>query len=125
MMIQTGQAAPQGTLVEVRRDRHVISGRVMWRDGGKMGLQCEDRLPVEEILSLGASKSLHLVAADGALIDRRKVPRREGAAARSLGRTIQFAGVLTIVLGLSIGGVLWVRATLAEPLVVAEAALSP
>ena len=125
MMIQTGQPAQHGTIVEIRRERHVISGRVMWRNGGKIGLQCEDRVPVEEILSLGASKSLRLVATDGALIERRQVPRCERPEARHLGRTLQFTGVLAIVLALSISGVIWVKTTLAQPLRAAEAALTP
>jgi len=125
LMIQSGQPARQGTIVEVRRERHIITGRVMWRDGGKIGLQCEDRVPVEGILSLGAAKSLRLVAADGDLIERRQVPRRGRPESRLLGRTIQFAGVLAIVLALSISGVLWVKTTLAQPLRTAEAALNP
>lgn len=125
MMIQTGQPAQRGTIVEIRRERHVITGRVMWRDRGKIGLQCEDRVPVEEILSLGAAKSLRLVAADGDLIERRQVPRRERSESRLLGRTIQFAGVLAIVLALSISGVFWVKTILAQPLLTAEAALNP
>jgi len=125
LMIQSGQPARQGTIVEVRRERHIITGRVMWRDGGKIGLQCEDLVPVEGILSLGAAKSLRLVAADGDLIERRQVPRRGRPESRLLGRTIQFAGVLAIVLALSISGVLWVKTTLAQPLRTAEAALNP
>ena len=125
LMIQSGQPARQGTIVEVRRERHIITGRVMWRDGGKIGLQCEDRVPVEGILSLGAAKSLRLVAADGDLIERRQVPRRGRPESRLLGRTIQFAGVLAIVLALSISGVLWVKTTLAQPFRTAEAALNP
>jgi len=125
LMIQSGQPARQGTIVEVRRERHIITGRVMWRDGGKIGLQCEDRVPVEGILSLGAAKSLRLVAADGDLIERRQVPRRGRPESRLLGRTIQFAGVLAIVLALSISAVLWVKTTLAQPLRTAEAALNP
>jgi len=125
LMIQSGQPARQGTIVEVRRERHIITGRVMWRDGGKIGLQCEDRVPVDDMLSLGAAKSLRLVAADGDLIERRQVPRRGRPESRLLGRTIQFAGVLAIVLALSISAVLWVKTTLAQPFRTAEAALNP
>lgn len=125
MLIQTGQPAQQGMTVELRRDRHVITGRVMWHSGGRIGLHCEERVPVEEILSLGAGKSLHLVAADGALIERRRVPRRRVSEARDRGRALQFVGVLAIALILSISGVVWVRATLAQPLSAAAAALVP
>jgi hypothetical protein len=125
MLIQTGQPAQQGMTVELRRDRHVIMGRIMWQAGGRIGLHCEERVPVEEILSLGAGKTLQLVAADGARIERRRVPRGRVSEARHRGRVLQFAGVLTIALVLSISGVVWVRATLARPLSAAGAALTP
>lgn len=124
LMIHTGQPAQQGTIVEIRRDRHVITGRVMWREGSKVGVQCENLVPVDEILSLGASKSLRLVAENGALLERRHVPRRRTTESRLFGRAMQFAGVLAIVLAIAGSGIIWVRATLAQPLHAAEAALA-
>lgn len=123
MMIQMGQAAQQGTIVEIRRDRHVITGRVMWREDGKVGLQCANGVPVDDILSLGTSKALRLVATDGALVERRRMPRRPTVEARLWGRALQFLGVLALVLTLSVSGVIWVRTTLAQPLLAAETAL--
>lgn len=125
MMIQTGRAAKDGALVEIRRDRHVIIARVMWQSGGKVGLRSEDRLPVEEILSLGTTKNLRLVAADGAIVERRRKTRDEAARSRLQGRTMQFAGVLAIGLAMALSGLLWVRQTFAQPLAAAEAALEP
>lgn len=124
LMIQTAQPAQPGAIVEIRRDLHVITARVMWREGGKLGLESEGRVPVEEILSIGASKSLRLVATEGALVERRQAPRRSAPDARHLGRTLQFVGVLVFAATLSITGIFWIRATLARPLVAAEAALS-
>ena len=122
-MIQTVQTAKKGALIEIRRDRHIITGRVLWRDGGRAGVRCENPLPVEEILSLGTSKSLQLVAEDGALLERRYSPRRQQVDARLRGRALQFAGVVTMILALSIAGAFWVREAFARPLQAIEAAL--
>ena len=73
-MIHTGRPILEGTQVELRRGDHVIVARVMWRDGGRAGLRAEDRLPVEEIMTLGQSPALQLTAATG---ERRKHPRPE------------------------------------------------
>ena len=75
MMIHSGRAGPEGTRVELRRGEHVIIARVMWCDGGPAGLRSDERLPVEEIMSLSQSSALQLVASGGDLVDRRKSPR--------------------------------------------------
>lgn len=124
MMIRTGYAAQEGSIIEVRRDQHIIGGRVMWRNGSKIGLHCDDGVPVDDILTLGACASLRLVSHNGALLDRRRLPRPHRDQPRHAGRLIQFAAILTIVLLLAFSGVLWVRATLAAPLRAAETALA-
>lgn len=125
MMIQARQPTHQGMTVEIRRDRYLITGQIVWQDGDRIGLRCEDRVPVEEMLSLGAGKSLRLVTTEGALIERRRASRHRSDEARLHGRAVQFAGVIAIALGLSISGLLWVKSTLAHPLQAAEAALAP
>ncbi|WP_308516452.1 PilZ domain-containing protein [Sphingomonas flavescens] len=122
MLIQTGHLAPQGTMIEIRRERYVISARIMWRDGTRIGLRCEDSMPVDEILSSGACSALRLVAEHGTLVDRRRSPRPNRF--RHHGRSMQFAAVVTISLFLAVTGVLWVHAILAAPLRAVEAALT-
>src|SRR4029078_1604392 len=70
LMIHVGRGAPNGDTVELRRGHHVIVARVVWRDGSRAGLHSDDRLPVEEILSLSQAPALQLTAADALLASR-------------------------------------------------------
>ena len=123
MMIHSGRAGPEGTRVELRRGEHVIIARVMWSEGGRAGLRSDERLPVEEIMSLSHSSALQLVASGGDLVDRRKRPRPQPDNARLRGRAFEFIGVGAVALTLALG--IWglAQEALARPLAAAAAAL--
>ena len=123
LMIQSGRAGPTGSTVEIRRGDHVIIGRVVWREGPRAGVRCDERVPVEEIMSLGQSSALRLVASDGSAVERRKQPRRAEADARLRGRAIEFIGIGAIAVSLALG--IWSTAqeALARPMARVEAAL--
>lgn len=124
MMIHSGRAGPEGSTVELRRGEHVIIARVVWREGARAGLRSEDRLPVDEILSLSQSNSLRLVASEGAFIDRRKQPRVEQKDSRSTGRIMEFIGVGAIILCLALGVWAMAQQAFARPLAEVQSALS-
>jgi len=119
LMIHSGRPLARGTEVEVRRGDHVIVARVMWRDGGRAGLKADDRVPLEDIVTLGQSPALQLTAVSG---DRRKQPRGDERS-RLHARSIQFAGVLAIALSLAGAGVTMVQSALARPLSAVSIAL--
>jgi hypothetical protein len=116
LMIHSGRPLSQGNSVELRRGEHVIVARVVWRDGARVGLHSDERLPVEEILSFSAAQTLRLVAADGAVIERRKQPRPASDAARLRGRTLQFAGTVVIAASLAISVWIMAERAFARPL---------
>ena len=60
----------------------MIVARVVWRDGARAGLATDDRLPVEEIMSVGQSSALQLVAFNGTIVERRRLPRQKADDAR-------------------------------------------
>lgn len=122
-MIQSGRPAVAGSLVELRRGEHVIVARVMWRDGSRLGLQSDHRLPVEEILSLGSARNLQLVASDGTLVERRKAPRTDPDRARQRGRALEFGATLAIAAMLAAGSWGMAHQALARPLAAVRAAL--
>lgn len=124
LMIQSGRAGPKGSLVELRRGDHVIVARIVWREGARAGLQVEDRLPVEEIMSASQCKSLQLVACGGAVVDRRKRLRPKPVDARLRGRALEYVGIGAIAVTLALG--IWTMAeqALSGPLAKVEAALA-
>lgn len=118
-MIHTGRPIARGAEVELRRGDHVIVARVVWRDGGRAGLRSEERVPIDDIVTLGQSPALQLTAASG---ERRK-HRRPGERSRIQGRAIEFAGVLVIAVSLAGAGFTMVESAFARPLAVVAAAL--
>jgi hypothetical protein len=119
-MIHTGRLVSKGSEVEIRRGDHAIVARVMWRDGAKAGLKAQERVPIEEIMTLGRSPALQLTAAAG---ERRKHPRNEERS-RLRGRAIEFAGGLVVAASLASAGLIMVQQAFARPLALVEGALA-
>lgn len=118
-MIHTGRDIRRGTQIELRRGDCVIVARVVWRDGGRAGLQSQERIPVEEIITLGQSPALQLTAADG---ERRKQPRPEGSS-KVRARALEFTGVIVIAASLAGGALTMVEPAFARPLALVGAVL--
>jgi len=122
LMIHVGGGAPNGDTVELRRGHHVIVARVVWRDGSRAGLHSDDRLPVEEILSLSQAPALQLTA-DVAFVDRRKQPRREHEHSRWRARWLEFASVTVVGAGLAATVFSIVESALSKPMDAVRVAL--
>jgi hypothetical protein len=122
LMIQVSRGAPSADVVELRRGAHIILARVVWRDGSRAGLQSDDRLPVEEILSLSQAATLQLTAGDKP-VERRGAPRRAHETSRQRARFAEFAsvGVIAASLALTLFGI--VQQALATPMNAIRAAL--
>jgi hypothetical protein len=121
LLIHTRRPAPAGTEIELRRGEHMIVARVMWRDGSKAGLQADDRLPVEDIMTFGQSQALQLTAG-GEPFERRVQPRLEDPH-RWRARALEFAGVIMVGASLASAAVLLVGEAFAKPLAAVQAAL--
>lgn len=123
MMIHSAHPLTEGARVELRRGDHVMEATVVWRDGSRLGLQSDDRLPVEEILSLSQSQSLQVTAGNAPRSERRKHPRPSHDDSRLRARAMQFAGVGVIACALAFGAAALVHEAMARPMVLVEAAL--
>jgi len=119
LMIHTARPIVLGTEVELRRGDHLISARVMWRDGARAGLRAEERIPIEEIVTAATSPALQLTTDSE---DRRELPR-DGAASRIRARWMEFAGVAAIAASLACAGFVMVESALARPLAAVAAVL--
>lgn len=115
LLINANQAVAQGSNIEVRHREHVITARVIWRNGSRAGLSAEDWVPVDEILILSHSSILQLTAGTSAAVERRKQPRTHDDS-RLLGRAIEFASVAIVATILSLGLYSLVAQALGEPL---------
>jgi hypothetical protein len=124
LLVRSGRPAPEGTIIELRRGDHVIVARVMWRQGPRVGLQAEERLPVEEILTVSQSAGLQLTAARPRTVERRKHPRRQHDHSRMRARAIEFIGTAVIGLSLAGGAVAMAVQAFARPLMVVKSALA-
>jgi len=122
LMIHVSRGAPNGDMVELRRGHHVIVARVVWRDGSRAGLHSDDRVPVEEILSLSQAPALQLTAA-GAFVERRNQPRRDHERSRWRGRWLEFASVTAVGASLVATVFSIVESVLAKPMDAVRAAL--
>jgi hypothetical protein len=122
LLIHSGRAFPQGSIIELRHLDHVIVGRVVWRRGAKVGLQAEDRLAVDQILSLADSPGLSLTAAQHTPVERRRALRTHDQS-RQRSRMIEFAGLALVGAAFSLGAVGMVERAFAGPLEQARIAL--
>lgn len=119
-MIHSARMVPKGSLVELRRGVHVILARVVWKDGGRIGLQSRERLPIEEILSLSQVKARQLVAVGGVGSNRR---RATSPSAALIARVLEFIGICGIVVSLAVGAWTISQSAFARPIAAIATAL--
>lgn len=124
LLIQARSMGPEGSTVELRRGDYAITARVMWQDGARAGLQSDNLLPVDEILSLSQSSQLRLVASDGQFIDRRRRPRSRQIDARARGKILEFAGTAMIAGSVALAIAVTAAGALSEPFAHIESALA-
>jgi hypothetical protein len=123
LLVHCPRAVSNEGVVELRRGDHVIVARVMWRDGTRAGLQVDDRLPVEQIMSQSQSDALQITAPQGIVGERRKQSRATADDARLRGRAIEFFSVGVIVASLAVTVWSMAHQALAAPMTAVSAAL--
>jgi hypothetical protein len=123
MLIYSTWPVVEGSVVEILRGDQLIVARVMWSEAGRSGIRSDERLPVEDLLSLEQSRSLQLIASNGVLHDRRKQRQRIARESRGHGRAIEFVAFGAIAVSLAFGLWAMTEAALSGPLARATAAL--
>ena len=123
LMIQASRAAPEGSVIELWKGDYVIVARVVWRKGVRAGLRSEDRVPVEEIMSLAQSPGLQLTATTGRPPYERRKRARTHEDSRIRARMMEFASVAVIAAFLATAAFAMVEQAFARPLAMISAAL--
>jgi hypothetical protein len=119
LQIHASRCVPKGDSIELWRGDIVITARVVWRSGARAGLQSDECIPVEDIMSLGQSPALRLTAGNPR---ERRVRHRSHAESRIQARTFEFLSIAAIAATLSSGLFLIVLDVLARPLAVVQRA---
>jgi hypothetical protein len=96
---------------------------VVWREGSRAGLQAEDRVPVEEIMSLSRAPALQLTASEWHGPERRTT-RRDHERSREQARIREFAAVAIIAAWVAVSLAATVQESLARPLKTVQQALA-
>ncbi len=122
MLIQARRGVPAGSLIELQRGDHVVRARVMWQDGLRAGLEVDEHLPVEDILSMSQAPGLQLTAACATVVERRSLPLAHDRN-RLRGRAMEFVSFAFIAMSLSAAALAMVNQALKQPLAAIEAAL--
>jgi hypothetical protein len=112
-----------GDALDVRQGDRLIRGRVVWRDGARIGLQAVDDIAVEEIMSLSDACTLQLTAGPRPSTARRIVSAAAEDRSRMQGRALEFLAIGIIAASLALSASSMVRTALASPLAAASAAL--
>ena len=120
LMVRAHFVTLEDGFVELWHGDHAISARIVWREGLKAGLQADDPIPVEQILSISSAPSLQLSADPYRGRDRRKRPRSDS---RVRGRVFEFASIAIVAAALALGFCFWVGEALAQPLTLIRTAL--
>ncbi len=113
LMVHASLSALRDGAVELWHGDHTIAARVVWRRGTKAGLQADDAIPVEEMLSVSETRLLEALGPPRA--ERRKRPRTHDDS-RVRARLLEFASIAMIAGALVLGFSFWVGEALAQPL---------
>jgi hypothetical protein len=122
LQINSTVPALQAAVVEIWHRDHVIVARVVWRKGSRAGLRTEQRVPVEELMTMGQAPSFQLTADQWPRTDRRKRARSHDEN-RLRARVIEFAGLAIMIALLAAGLAAVIGQAFVPPLAVIDAAL--
>jgi hypothetical protein len=121
LMIHASRPVAEGNTIELWHGGRLIVARVVWREGLRTGLSAEDRILVDEIMSLQQAAAARL-SGHWPKQERRKRQRTHDES-RWRSHTMEFAAVAAIAASLALGVFSMVEAALARPIAHVEMAL--
>jgi len=123
LLIQAPKLGGNVGTVELRHGDQAIKAQVVWRDGARIGLRTEDRIPIEQILAYGQSAVLQLPCARRST-ERRQQLRSAADRNRLRGRAFEFLSIIVVAacIGLTLATI--AADALARPMTAVRAALN-
>ena len=98
MMLLINDPPQRGTYIEVRRGSAVVIGRVMWVSAGRCGLRTKEKISVAELTMANAPLADAASAGDRRAQARAHHPGEAAARSAAMGRLMQFAATVALVL---------------------------
>jgi hypothetical protein len=129
MMLHSLQPLRRNQFVEIARGRHRVVGRIVWSDATACGLQSQDKVDIQGLLSQPADAAA-LGSAERRMHVRSRPPQplppvgERAAASRAMGRAFEFAFVVTAVSSVAAIAAISMQEALAAPLTQVELAMS-
>jgi hypothetical protein len=132
LLLQSCDAPPRGSYLEVRRGMHTIVARVVWTGDQRFGVQTQDPLCVDAIIREPdkSAPEFREPGEEGTALDRRAPQRRASAEqrlerSRVIGRTAEFACVALFGAAAALIGYAALEAAFATPVARVSEALAP
>ena len=127
LMVRSDRPPSRGSYLEIRRGPYVIVARVVWSASGRFGVQTQDPIPADDLISDPDGASAPLSSAASAFTERRRALRPAEVrheASRQRARAAEFVAV-TIACGLiAFAAADTVAEVVSRPLSEVKAALS-
>lgn len=133
LLIQSAEAPPRGSYLEVRRGMHTIVGRVVWAGDERFGVQTQDPLSIEAIIREPdrSGREFAEPGEEDAPFDRRAQQQRRRSTEQRLerskviGRSAEFVCVGLVGLAAALTGYAALEQAFAKPMSQVTAALAP
>ena len=96
LLVRSNQSPHRGSYLEIRRGAYVIVARVVWSNAGRFGVQTQDMVPAEHLISDPDTTVVSPPSASVGGRERRTAPRSVETrhdTSRQKARVIEFAAI--------------------------------
>lgn len=127
LLVRSDQSPNRGAYLEIRRGPYVIVARVVWSNAGRFGVQTQDLVPPERLMTDPNAQAAPAPSPASGGHERRAAPRpvaNRHEASRQRARAVEFATISLVgaLVAILIGSAM--AEVVAKPLHAAQAALA-
>ena len=127
LLVRSDQSPNRGSYLEIRRGAYVIVARVVWSSAGRFGVQTQDMVPAERLISDPDATGAQAVSPEARKQERRAEPRSVESRhdnSRQMARAFEFTAISFVgaLVAILIGSAM--AKVVAKPLHAAQSALA-